>query len=82
MTKESRGFAVYDVKLDATTPETEHNHDVPTVAVIISGNITNQGSNGEEPYAVKANWLFVPAAQSHTMVTTSPETHIVEIEVR
>jgi quercetin dioxygenase-like cupin family protein len=80
--KETRAFAAYDVKLDASTPQTEHNHEVPTVAVIISGTITNQGTNGEEPYPVKANWVFIPAAQSHTIVTTSPDTHIVEIEVR
>jgi gamma-glutamyltranspeptidase len=38
---------------------------VPTVVIVVSGDITNQGSNGEEPYPVRGSgkWVLVPAAQ-------------------
>ena len=85
LVKENRSFAVYDVKLDADNPSTEHAHDLPTVAILVTGDITNQGTNGEEPYPVKGSgkWVLIPAAQSHTMVAAgNGEAHIVEVEVR
>jgi hypothetical protein len=85
LAKEGRSFAVYDVKLTAAEATTEHAHDVPTVVILVSGEITNQGVNGEEPYAVRGagRWVLVPAAQAHTMqVAGSGDAHIVEVEVR
>ena len=85
LAKETRAFAVYDVKLDAANPGTEHAHDLPTVAILVSGEITNQGTNGEEPYPVRgsAKWILIPAAQSHTMaVAGTGAAHVVEVEVR
>jgi quercetin dioxygenase-like cupin family protein len=85
LTRENRSFAVYDVHLTAAEPGTEHAHDVPTVVILVSGEITNQGTNGEEPYPVRGagKWVLVPAAQSHAMqVAGSSDAHIVEIEVR
>ena len=85
LTKETRSFAVYDVNLTAAEPTTEHAHEVPTVAVLVSGEITNQGGNGEEPYPVRGSgkWLFIPAAQMHAMnVAGAADAHIVEVEVR
>ncbi len=82
--KETRSFAAYDVTLNAGAPQTEHAHEVPTVVILISGDITNQGSNGEEPYAVRGagKWVLVPAAQTHAMKVVGAEAHVVEIEVR
>ena len=85
VTKESRSFAVYDVNLTAAQPGTEHAHERPTVVVLVSGEITNQGTNGEEPYPVRGagKWVLVPAAQTHTMqLAGSGDAHVVEIEVR
>lgn len=85
LAKETRSFAVYDVKLDAANPGTEHAHDLPTVAILVSGEITNLGVNGEEPYPMRGSGRFVliPAAQAHTMaVAGSGAAHVVEIEVR
>ena len=85
LVKENRSFAVYDVVLDAANPETEHAHERPTVAILVTGEITNQGSNGEEPYPVKGSgkWVLIPAAQTHSMVAAgNGEAHIVEVEVR
>ena len=85
LVKENRSFAVYDVQLDAANPATEHAHDLPTVAILVSGDITNQGTNGEEPYPVRgsAKWILIPAAQSHTMaVAGTGAAHVVEVEVR
>lgn len=83
--KENRAFAVYDVKLDAANPRTSHAHDLPTVAILVSGEITNQGTNGEEPYPVRGSgkWVLIPAAQTHEMVVAGAgDAHIVEVEVR
>ena len=85
LVKENRSFAVYDVKLDADNPETEHAHDLPTVAILVEGEITNQGTNGEEPYPVRGSgkWVLIPAAQTHSMVAAgNGNAHIVEVEVR
>jgi quercetin dioxygenase-like cupin family protein len=85
LAKETRSFAAYDVKLTADEPATEHAHDVPTVVILVSGEITNQGVNGEEPYPVKGagKWVLVPAAQAHTMEAAgSGDAHVVEVEVR
>jgi quercetin dioxygenase-like cupin family protein len=85
LARENRSFAVYDVKLDANNPSTEHAHERPTVAILVSGEITNQGTNGEEPYPVRGSgkWVLIPAAQTHSMVVAGTgEAHIVEVEVR
>jgi quercetin dioxygenase-like cupin family protein len=85
LAKETRSFAVYDVNLTAAEPATEHAHDVPAVVILVSGEITNQGTNGEEPYPVRGagKWVLVPAAQTHAMqVAGSGDAHIVEVEVR
>lgn len=85
LVKETRAFAAYDVMLDAATPSSEHAHDLPTVAILVSGEITNQGTNGEEPYPVRGvgRWILIPAAQTHNMVVAgNGAAHIVEFEVR
>lgn len=85
LAKENRSFAVYDVTLDAANPMTAHAHERPTVAILVSGEITNQGANGEEPYPVRGSgkWVLIPAAQTHEMVVAGTgDAHIVEVEVR
>ena len=85
LVKENRSFAVYDVVLDAANPSTQHAHERPTVAILVTGEITNQGSNGEEPYPVRGSgkWILIPAAQTHEMVVAGTgDAHIVEVEVR
>ena len=83
--RQTRAFTLYDVKLSAAAPTTNHAHAVPTVAVLVSGAVTNQGTNGEEAYPVQGagKWVLIPAAQSHTLsVAGTGDAHIVEIEVR
>lgn len=83
--QQSRAFAVYEVRLDAATPRTTHMHEVPAVAVLVSGAFQNQGGGGETPFRLPqpGRWLLTPMGQAHTMsVGAAGTAHIVEFEAR
>lgn len=81
--QQTRAFAIYDVRLDAGTPQTNHAHEMPIVAVLVSGAIENQGGMGENPsrFDRPGQWIFIPGG--HTMnVAGTGGAHVVEVEVR
>jgi quercetin dioxygenase-like cupin family protein len=81
--RQTRAFIVYDVRLDAATPVSNHPHELPLVAVLLSGTIENQGGNGETParFDQPGRWIFIPGGHN-LRVGPSGTAHLVEIEVR
>ena len=78
LVKESRAFRIYEVKLPGGS-ETGHTHKVPTIAVIVSGDVTA----GEQTLDRPGRWVFIPAGRAHKLKAIgSGEAHVVEIEVR
>jgi hypothetical protein len=85
LNRETRAFYLYDVRLDATTAETEHAHQLPAITVLVSGVVENQGDGGTEPFLLQqpGGWLYTPMATAHTLRVPAGRTaHVVEIEVR
>jgi hypothetical protein len=94
MTNESRAFRLYDVRLEKTNSQTSHTHTVPTIAVLISGNVMSDGpdtkakANAPAPVGLKqltqpGQWILVPAGDTHHMVKLgTTDARVVEIEVR
>jgi hypothetical protein len=81
--QQTRAFIVYDVRLDATAPVSNHPHELPLAAVLLTGTIENQGGNGETParFDQPGKWIYIPG--SHNLrVGPSGTAHLVEIEVR
>lgn len=83
--QQSRAFGVYEVRLDGRTRRTTHAHEVPAVAVLVSGAFENQGGGGESSFRLQqpGRWLLTPMGQAHTMsVADGGTAHIVEFEAR
>jgi hypothetical protein len=84
LSQQSRAFSVYDVRLDAATAETTHVHEVPTLAVLVSGLYEYRGDGGEVPFVVRdiGRWIVTRGGQ-HTLARTGGnDAHIVEFEAR
>ena len=91
---ESRAFRIYDVQLPRQTSQTSHTHAVPTIAVLISGNVMSDGPDEKAkqlapaPVGLKqltqpGQWILVPAGDTHHIVRLNTgEARLVEIEVR
>jgi hypothetical protein len=91
---DGRALRVYDVRLVNRTPQTSHTHAVPTVVVLVAGNVISAGSDKQAkalapaPVGVKqldtpGQWVLVPAGESHQIARLgSADAHVVEIEVR
>jgi quercetin dioxygenase-like cupin family protein len=91
---ESRAFRIYDVRFPRETSQTSHTHAVPTIVVLISGNVMSDGPDAEAkkhapaPVGLKqltqpGQWLLVPAGDTHHLVRLNTgEARIVEFEVR
>jgi hypothetical protein len=71
VTKESRAFRAYQVEAGGAP----HSHQVPTIAVLISG----QASTGGEKLNRAGAFIYVPAGQMHQI---TGEGRVVEVEVR
>jgi quercetin dioxygenase-like cupin family protein len=94
MTKESRGFRLYDLRLSRQTSQTTHTHAVPTLLVLISGTAMSDGpdtqAKANAPAAVglrqlnqPGQWILIPRGDTHHVVALgSGEARLVEIEVR
>jgi hypothetical protein len=82
--QQTRAFILYDVRLDASTQESDHNHERPTVTVLVSGVLENQGDGGTEPFLVKepGRWIYTPAGGHTLRVPAGGTAHLVEFEVR
>jgi quercetin dioxygenase-like cupin family protein len=91
---ESRAFRIYDVHFPRETSQTSHTHAVPTIVVLISGNVMSDGPDAEAkkhapaPVGLKqltqpGQWLLVPAGDTHHLVRLNTgEARIVEFEIR
>jgi quercetin dioxygenase-like cupin family protein len=77
LAKETRAFQIYDVKLDNRSPETSHVHGMPTIMVLISGDVTAGKQRLDQP----GRWILIPAGEPHRL-STQREAKMVEIEVR
>jgi quercetin dioxygenase-like cupin family protein len=94
MTREARSFRLYDVNLSRDTSQTSHKHDVPTIAVLISGSVMSDGpdtqakANPGAPVGLKqltqpGQWILVPPGDTHHVVRLGAgNARVVEIEVR
>ena len=83
--EESRSFAVYDVRLNASTPQTNHVHRMPTVVVLIAGGVEVQGGGGESVFRMEmpGRWFTSQWDQPHTLTLLGTgEAHVVEVEAR
>ena len=84
--QESRAFAVYDVRLNAATPNSRHAHVNPTLVILLSGAIEVQGGGGESAFRmVQPGRWFPSSGPEHphglTLVGTG-EAHIMCLEAR
>ena len=77
LTKETRAYQVYEVRLDGTARETRHVHSRPTVVVLISGEVMA----GDKPLRQPGRWTLIAAGQPH-MLSTRSEGRVIEVEVR
>ena len=84
MLKDTRAFTIYDVRVNAGTPQTMHAHTWPTVVILVDGGMENGGIGGEEPVRLQkpGQWMFLPRGLSHTITPIGGTAHVVEIEVR
>ena len=84
--EETRSFAVYDVRLDAETPRSSHQHQNATLVVLLSGAVTVQGGGGEREFDMAETGRWFPSFGTdltHTLSTAdTAEAHYVCIEVR
>jgi mannose-6-phosphate isomerase-like protein (cupin superfamily) len=83
LNRQTRAFNLYDIRLDAATPESAHDHQVPTVTVVVSGVMENQGDGGTEPFQLQpGRWTYTPMHTGHTLRATGGAAHAVEFEAR
>jgi hypothetical protein len=77
LTKETRAFQVYEVRLEGNARETTHVHSRPTVVVLVLGEVTAGDKALRQPGA----WALIPALEAHKL-STRGEARVVEVEVR
>ena len=85
--QESRAFAVYDMRLNAANPRTNHTHQNPIFVFLLSGRVEAQGGGGEFafPLVQTGTWWFPGSGpdQPHTIeLAGSGEAHVMCIEAR
>jgi hypothetical protein len=84
--QEERSFAVYDVRLNAGTPRTNHVHQNPSLVVLLSGAVQVQGGGGESEFRMEQTGRWFPSSgvdQPHTLaLADSGEAHVVCVEAR
>jgi hypothetical protein len=85
LTQESRAFAVYDVRLDGTTPRTSHVHQQPTVVILIAGAVGVQGGGGESEFRMETPGRWFPSSWEypHSLsLIGAGEARLIEVEAR
>ena len=84
--REGRSFAVYDVRLNAATPRTNHVHQNPSMVVLVSGAVQVQGGGGESEFRMEQTGRWFPSNgtdQPHTLTAVGTgEVHVVCVEAR
>jgi hypothetical protein len=84
----NRAFAVYDMRLDATTRTTNHIHQNPTFVLIMSGAVMAQGGGGEFEFPLEPGrtWWFPGSGpdQPHTLTLADGvgNAHVICVEAR
>ena len=83
--QESRAFAVYDVRLDAATPQTNHVHPNPSFVFVVSGVVQVQGGGGESEFRLEQPGRWFPSSgqdQPHTLRLVGNGAHAICVEAR
>ena len=83
--QESRAFAVYDVRLSAASPRTNHVHQQPTVVILLSGAVEVQGGGGESEFRMQTPGRWFPSSwdQPHTLsLIGEADARLIEVEAR
>jgi hypothetical protein len=85
--QESRSIAVYDMRLNAANPRTNHTHQNPIFVFLLSGRVEAQGGGGEFafPLVQTGTWWFPGSGpdQPHTIeLAGSGEAHVMCIEAK
>ena len=84
--QDARSFAVYDVRLNAATPRTNHVHENATLVILVSGAVEVQGGGGESEFRMEQTGRWFPSSgseQPHTLARVGTgEAHVVCVEAR
>jgi len=86
--QENRAFAVYDMRLNAAAPRTNHTHQNPSFIFVMSGAVMAQGGGGEFEFPLEQarTWWFPGSGpdQPHTLTLRegSTEAHVICIEAK
>jgi quercetin dioxygenase-like cupin family protein len=85
LVEQSRAFAVYAVRLNASTPQTNHVHQQPTVVILVAGAVEVQGGGGESVFRMDTTGRWFPSQweQPHTLsLAGGSEAYVVEVEAK
>ena len=84
--QEARSFAVYDVRLSAATPRTNHVHENPSLVFLMTGAVQVQGGGGESEFRLEQTGRWFPSSgpdQPHTLTLVGAgEAHVICVEAR
>jgi quercetin dioxygenase-like cupin family protein len=84
--QDARSFAVYDVRLNAATPRTNHLHENPSFVFLLSGSVDVQGGGGESEFRLEQPGRWFPSSgpdQPHTLTAAGTgDAHVICIEAR
>ena len=84
--QDARAFAVYDVRLNAAAPRTNHVHENATMVILLSGAVQVQGGGGESEFRMEQTGRWFPSSgpdQPHTLALAGTgDAHIVCVEAR
>ena len=84
---DARSFAVYDMRLNAATPRTNHVHQNPSFIFLVSGVVQVQGGGGESEFRLEqaGTWWFPSSGpdQPHTVALVGTgDAHVMCVEAR
>jgi len=86
--QENRSFAVYDMRLNAANPRTNHTHQNAVFVFLMSGGVEAQGGGGEFSFPLDParTWWFPGSGtdQPHTieLVGGSSDAHVICVEAK
>ncbi len=82
--QQARAFAVYEVRLSTSVPQTSHVHQQPTVVVLLSGEVEVQGGGGESEFRIAAGrWFHSAPDQPHVLsLIGAADARLIEVEAR
>jgi hypothetical protein len=84
--QDARSFAVYDVRLSAATPRTNHVHENPSFVFLMTGVVQVQGGGGESEFRLEQTGRWFPSSgpdQPHTLALVgTADAHVICVEAR